>query len=328
MNFLHNILDTSKIKSLLLKTLSFVFLFITTVQAEVVQPNKQYLAGSQIEFPQHGVTFSLPNNTYGILSPEQPESEFIVVLSDFAENGDNGIYMQLGQGNLDQMAIQMNGIMNFKGTQLTPVATSQKVDGAAYNEFEYSEEGKHYKAFMLMVMTSGNNAVFFVAASPQNIYPSYKQAVVNIAQSIQFNDPGSQANSSAQHSHQHNQSPSSAAAGNLAPELIGAWMNRRNATNGIYIETTTKWVFSGDGTVAWGSGSVIAGGTAGVSLRGGGANPPDYGRWSTQGDILRIQWNDGTQGEWTFSVFRDYNDDLALALQSAGSKKYFYRKID
>ncbi|MDQ7051285.1 MAG: hypothetical protein Q9M92_17860 [Enterobacterales bacterium] len=321
----------------LLKTKRFTFgyLLIIAMQllysslsfAEAVQANKQYLAGSVIEFPNHGVSFTLPSNVYGVLSPDQPESEFVAVLSDFAENGDNGIYMQLGQGNLEQMAIQMNGIMNFKGTPLNPISTTQKVDGAAYNEFEYSEKGKDYKTFMLMVTTSGNNAVLFVAASPENIYPSYKQAVINIAKSIQFNDPNSASHQTSTN-HQHNQSPSTSVSANLSPDLIGAWMRRKNASNGIYIETTTKWVFSGDGAVAWGSGAVIAGGTAGVSLRGGGQNPPDYGRWSTEGETLRIQWNDGTQGEWTFSVFRDYNDNLALALQSAGSKQYFYRKID
>ena len=323
-----NRLITKKLASGFSFVLATLILISQLSHAESVQPNKQYLGGSVIEFPNHGVSFTLPSNVYGILSPQQPESEFIAVLTDYAENGDNGIYIQLGQGDINQMAVQMNGVMNFKDTQLNPIATSQKIDGAAYNEFEYNEEGKHYKTFMLMVRTSGNNAVFFVAASPDNIYPSYKQAVANLAKSIQFNDPTQQSNQTAQNNHQHNHPPATSVAGNLSPELIGAWMNRRNASNGIYIETTTKWVFSGDGTVAWGSGAVIAGGTAGVSLRGGGQNPPDYGRWTTQGETLRIQWNDGTQGEWSFSVFRDYNGGLALALQSAGSKKYFYRKID
>jgi len=304
--------------------ISFLLLISPLLRAEVVQPNKQYLGGSLVEYPNHGVSFTLPSNVYGIASPENPQMEFVVAVADYAEAGDNGIYIQLGAGDIDQMADQMTRPMSFKDTILNPVATPQKVDGAVYNDFEYDEEGKHYKAFMLMVRTSGNNAVFFVAASPTAIFPAYKQAVANLAKSIQFNDPTSQADQSAQ----NNQNTSNNVAANLAPELIGAWMRRTNASNGIYIESSSKWVFSGDGSVAWGSGAIIAGGTAGVSLRGGGDNPPDYGRWTTQEDVLRIQWNDGTQGEWSFEVFRDYNDDLALALIPTGGKRYFYRKID
>ena len=104
-------------------------------------------------------------------------------------------------------------------------------------------------------------------------------------------------------------------------------MSRRNASNGIYIESTTKWVFSADGTVAWGSGTVIAGGSGSVSLRGGGSNPPDFGRWSSEGDVLHINWNDGSAGQWTYSVF-DYDGRPALALTPTNGKTFYYKKID
>lgn len=311
--FLINIKSTKVIVFILMN-----FLFSgQSLYAEAVKLNIQYLAGSQIDFVDLGVSFTLPNDVHGVLSPDNPQNEFIVVLNDFAENGNNGIYLQITNANLSQMAQQMNGVMNFKGTQLHPIATTQMVDGAAYNEYEYSDDGQYFNAFMLLVMLAEDNAVLLLAASPQDIYPSYKQAVIDIAQSIHFNAP------MVQHILA---SANNEIAENLAPELIGAWMNRRSASNGIYIESTTKWVFSGDGSIAWGSGAVIAGGTAGVSLRGGGDNPPDFGRWTTEGETLRIQWDDGTQGEWIFSVF-DYDGRPALALKANG-ESYYYKRID
>lgn len=309
-------------------TISFCILLFNSpiLIAEVIDPNKRYFGGSLVEYPNHGVSFILPNNVYGLASPESPQTEFVALVADFDQAGDNGIYIQLGKGDLEQVADQMTRPISFKGTQLNPVATPQKVDGAVYNDFEYDEEGKHYNAFMLMVMTSDNNAVIFVAASPESIFPSYKQAVVNIAQSIQFSDPSSQSSQTRQSTQNHNQAPSSTVAGNLSPELIGAWMRRTNASSGIYIESSSKWVFSGDGTVAWGSGTIIAGGTNGVSLRGGGGDPVYYGRWSTQGETLTIQWNNGTQEQRQFSVF-DYDGRPAVAL-TANGETYYFKRID
>ncbi len=113
---------------------------------------------------------------------------------------------------------------------------------------------------------------------------------------------------------------------NMSP-IVGAWMRRTNASNGIYIENSSKWVFSANGNVAWGSGSIIAGGTAGVSLRGSGNNPPDYGKWTINGDSLHIDWNDGTAGNWAYEIVR-YDGKQVLALTTAGYKPYFYKKID
>ncbi len=299
------------------------------VQAEVVQPNTRYEAGSWIEFPQHGVGFTLPEPLYGMLSPSNPQGEFVAVLGGVAETGDHGIILQLGQGNVQQMARQMNGPMEFKGTQLQPLAESRMVEGAVFNEFGYTDKGQAYKAFMLMLGTQGQGAVLLVAASPEALFPRYRQAALALAQGLRLTGDTTTA-----HDHSHNtsaqapgeQAPGEQPTGERAMALVGAWMNRRNASNGIYLETSSKWVFSADGTVAWGSGTVIAGGTTGVSLRGGGDGPVYYGRWRTEGETLYLNWDDGTVEQRQFSVF-DYDGRPALAL-TANGETYYFKRID
>lgn len=288
-------------------------------QAVVVQANTRYEAGSWIEFPQHGVGFSLPDPLYGMLSPSNPQGEFVAVLGGVAETGDHGIILQLGQGNVEQMAQQMNGPMEFKGTRLQPLGESRMVEGAVFNEFSYSDKGQAYKAIMLMLNTQGQGAVLLVAASPESLFPRYRQAALALAQSLRLTGDSTPAQ-------EHSHDATTQGQGNLAMELVGAWMNRRNASNGIYLETSSKWVFSADGTVAWGSGTVIAGGTAGVSLRGGGDGPVYYGRWRTEGETLYLNWDDGTVEQRQFSVF-DYDGRPALAL-TANGETYYFKRID
>ncbi len=292
-------------------------LLFRPAMAEVAQPNTRYEGGSLIDFPQHGVAFTLPDSVYGMLSPENPQGEFVAVLRGVSESGDHGIYLQLGQGNIDQMAQQMNQPMEFKGTRLQPLGKSRQVDGAVFNEFGYTDQGHAYKTFMLMLTTKGNGAALFVTASPEALFPRYRQAVIDWARSLQLADDmdaGQDHGSTAQSGIHH------------ARELVGAWMNRSNASNGIYMESSSKWVFSADGTVAWGSGTVIAGGTAGVSLRGGGAGPVYYGHWRTEGDALYLNWDDGTVEQRQFSVF-DYDGRPALAL-TANGETYYFKRID
>jgi len=122
-------------------------------------------------------------------------------------------------------------------------------------------------------------------------------------------------------------SSSSTPQGTLDPSLIGAWINRKNASNGIYLETQTNWVFSSNGTVGWGTGTIIAGGTANVSLRGGGNSSPEYGRWAVKGDQLFANWDGGTRNQWTYSIF-EYDGRPALSLTLPNGKRFFLKKTD
>jgi len=217
--------------------------------------------------------------------------------------------------------------VQFNGNQLIPMgkATVHK-DGVTYNDFKIKFEDD-LRAFILALVAKNGTTLMLTAIAPAKAMPTYKKAMEDITKTVSMAIGGS-AGQRATSRQAKRPSRAKCPSGNLARKVVGAWMRRTNyGSGGLYMESASKWVFSGDGTVEWGSGAVIAGSTDGVSLRGGGDNPPDYGRWSTKGDTLRIHWNDGTNGIWTYSTF-DYYGTPILVLTTQDGTVYRYKKID
>ena len=111
-------------------------------------------------------------------------------------------------------------------------------------------------------------------------------------------------------------------AGKLDNSLLGAWVRRTSGGSGVYYENTLKMIFSPDGRIAYGSGTIVSGGTASASIRGGGDNPVDHGSWSVNGSAIHINWDDGTKGDYDYEVF-EYDGRPALMMVFNGSKRYF-----
>ncbi len=300
-----------------------VFLFSASiVNAEVPKSGGVYQGGTLIEYPGNGVTFVLPAGVIGVASEALPDHEMTVGVMPYAKAGDNSLYIQVGNGDYETMAQELNQIVTFNGTQLHPVKQATKLDGGVvFNTFKYIENGAEGSSFMLVLVADDGTSLIFTSATPPEKFNVYKDTIFEIAKTVKVTLSSSGTPNTPQQ-------PTNRPAGSTANAVVGAWMSRSNrSSGGIYIESANKWVFSADGTVAWGSGAVIAGGTAGVSLRGGGDNPPDFGAWATNGETLRINWNDGSQGQWTWSVF-DYYGTSVLSLVTTNGETYNYKKID
>ncbi len=301
-------------------------LWMTPAKAEVPQAGQVYLGGTKMEYPDGGVSFTLPDNTIAMASKDTPLHELSVGIVSLIDKDNNTMIIQIGTADYESLAKEMNQTVTYKGIDLIPDGKATREQGhIVYNTFHYIDDGENRKSFMVGMVAQDNIAIILTTFSPPEMFEAYQQAVAAIGNTVTVTTaaPG------AAPANPQNLPQAGMPSGGHANDLVGAWMSRKNhGSGGIYIESASKWVFSANGTVAWGSGAVIAGGTAGVSLRGGGDNPPDYGAWATNGARLNINWADGTNGQWTYEVFNDYNGDPTLALTTRAGDKYFYRKID
>ena len=303
-------------------------LFSSLSLARTPQAEDIYLPGSKVEYPAAGLSFSMPGSAMGMASQEHPEMEMFITVqpSEPVSNSNGSLHLLVGAADfktvvaeLDREAVVENGLKIFPQNKVIVLD-----DRIAYNDFSIESEDE-LKAFVMAVIDPKGIGLMLVAIAAPELMPAYKKAMLELARSMKTTQVAQQAQPSR---------PAPAASSKPANPanhdhaLVGAWMRRSNyRSSGIYIENSNKWVFSADGRVAWGSGTVVAGGTDAVSIRGGGDNPPDYGRWSTQGDKLKIQWDDGSTGEWTFSNF-EYDGIPYLALTTRDGTVYRYRKVD
>jgi len=123
------------------------------------------------------------------------------------------------------------------------------------------------------------------------------------------------------------------ASGNRDSSLIGSWSRRESSYSSSYgggpsvgSETNLKMVFNANGQVAYGSGTVVFGGGNGVSVHSGQANPNmSYGVWTTENEVIHIKWNDGSSGNYQYSVFQ-HNGGIAAKIVFASGKKYFIKQ--
>jgi len=286
-----------------------------------------YMGGSKVEYPDRGVSFILPAGATGFASKTNPDHEMLVSIEPYTQY--STLYIQVGQSKFETIAAEMGRKVKFNGNELMPTGKATvKKGGVTYNDFKIKYEDD-LRAFILALVAKNGTTLMLTAIASAKAMPTYKKAMSDITKTVSM-AVGSGGSTQAKDSRQTKR-PGGAKkhpVGNLAHAVIGAWMRHTNyASGGLYMESSSKWVFSGDGTVAYGSGAVIAGGTDGVSLRGGGDNPPDYGRWNTKGNKLYLHWNDGTEGVRTFTVF-DYFDTQGLALTLQNGHVYHYLKID
>ncbi len=312
--------------------LGAVFLFsVNNSRADVPEAGGFYMGGTVMEYPDSGVTFTLPDNVIAVADENVPQHELIVGVMPQVNEDNNLMVIQIGNSNYEALANEFDGILHYKELELHPVGDATRVEGGVvYNNYTYMDEGEEGASFAVGLVADDGTAVIMMTLSPPEMLEAYQQAAIDIAATVNVTlGVGTDSASSASAS-PYSSSPSvNAPSGVQAGDIVGAWMSRSNrGSGGIYIESSTKWAFSSDGTVAWGSGAIVAGGTSSVSIRGGGDNPPDYGAWATNGSALRINWEDGTQGNWTYEVFEDYNGTPTLALTTQAGDTYYYRKID
>jgi hypothetical protein len=294
-----------------------------------------YPGGSKVEYPDRGISYILPITTTATVSQQHPDFEMFASVRPYDENGNSGssLHILAGKADFKTVAAELNhNAVIEESLEIIPTGKATQLDGRmAYNDFSIKYEDE-LKAFILMVIAENGTALMMTAVAPAEAMPAYKKAMLAIGKSVKIY-PASNHAAQAQHSsHRQHAKPvvkaQQQASGHHAHPVVGVWMRRTNySSSGIYIENSNKWAFSADGTVAWGSGAVVAGGTDSVSIRGGGDNPPDFGRWSTNGNTLKIQWNDGSNGTWTFSNF-EYDGSPYLALTTQDGTVYRYRKVD
>ena len=293
--------------------------------AEAPQAGDIYLPGSRIEYPGLGLSFVLPDSATGMASEQNPEFELFVRVQqpDGSFVRDASLRILAGKADFKTVAAELDREAVIEnGLKVLPAGKATLLDsGIAYNEFNIEHEDELKALVMAAIDENGVGLMLFAITTPDGL-ATYKQAMLGLARSVNTSQETTQTKPGA------SATPAPTAAENHDRQVVGVWMRRSNyRSSGIYIENSNKWAFSADGRVAWGSGAVVAGGTDAVSIRGGGDNPPDYGRWSTSGDILKIQWDDGSKGEWSFSSF-EYDGARYLALTAQDGSVYRYRKVD
>ncbi len=311
-------------------SMAALVLFNVMARADVPEAGGFYLGGTVMEYPDSGVTFTLPENVIAVADENIPQHELSIGILPLVNEDNNLMVIQIGTGEYEALAQEMDGVITYKEVDLHPVGPATRLGGGlVYNSYNYVDEGEEGASFVVGLVADDGTMVLMISLSPPEMFDAYQQAAIQITETVNVTLGDNYASSGASAA-PYSSSPSvNAPAGNRNADIVGAWMSRSNrGSGGIYIESSSKWAFSADGTVAWGSGAVVAGGTGGVSIRGGGDNPPDYGAWATNGTALQINWQDGTQGNWTYEVFEDYNGTPTLALTTNAGDSYYYRKID
>ena len=110
--------------------------------------------------------------------------------------------------------------------------------------------------------------------------------------------------------------------------LVGAFKGESIASgDGVYVNTQLVWIFEPNGRAYYGSQAHFAAserdynGDLDWSATGRSDESGDYGRWSTNGNILTIQWDDGDTSRFKYSfytngelVFRNPNTDKLINL--------------
>ncbi len=173
-------------------------LFSATVLAEIPQPNGQYGGGTVIDYPQSGVSYVLPSNAFGITSPTTPDAELIVGVLPHFRNGDNGLFIQVGVADFQAVAHEMGATVQFMGAHLEPLGEPRVGDDFVYNDFQYVEDGKVLRAFMLLMSLENDGAVMFVASAPSQIIQIYKDVAMDVARSVKVSIPVTEESSQAE----------------------------------------------------------------------------------------------------------------------------------
>ncbi len=330
MLFRHKRLALGLIVGLVGLLLSAVFLFNDMAKADVPEASGFYMGGTVMEYPDSGVTFTLPENVIAVADENVPQHELIVGVVPQVNDDNNLMVIQIGNGNYEALANEFDGVLHYKELELHPVGQATRVEGGVvYNSYTFMDEGEEGASFVMGLVADDGTTVIMMTLSPVGMFDAYQQAAIEIAATVNVTLGVGTGSSPSASASPYGAPSVNAPSGIQAGDIVGAWMSRSNrGSGGIYIESSTKWAFSSDGTVAWGSGAIVAGGTSSVSIRGGGDNPPDYGAWATNGAALRINLEDGTQGNWTYEVFEDYNGTPTLALTTQAGDTYYYRKID
>jgi len=310
--------------------LSFA-LFSSIANAATPEAGDIYRGGSKVEYPDRGISYVLPKTTEGYASEEHPEYEMRIGVRPYIGTNNRGgsLTIRVAEGDFKAVAAELSHNAVIDGLNMIPAGKATVQHGAvAYNDFNIQYEDE-LKAFVLVLMAKNGTGLMMTAIAPAETMPAYKKAILDLGNTVKISFASNQAgqpnrSGAAQTPHR----PKRQSAGQHARAVIGAWMRRSNAgSGGIYMENASKWVFSGDGTFAYGSGAVIAGGTEGVSLRGGGDNPPEYGHWNTRGNTLFLHWDDGTEDTRTFSTFDYYGTPILVQTMQNG-RTFRYKKID
>ncbi len=114
----------------------------------------------------------------------------------------------------------------------------------------------------------------------------------------------------------------------LDPDLAGSWVRtgRSSSSAGSYdpsqFSTThlVRYEFDGAGNVAMKSDFSSSSVSDDVSVLSDGASNL-HGSYSSLGEELYIEWEDGTEVTWIYSVFPDYNDGhMILKLQEPNTE--------
>ena len=113
--------------------------------------------------------------------------------------------------------------------------------------------------------------------------------------------------------------------GNLNPAFFGVWLRRTQRSNRyIAVRNTIKIAFYRNGLVEYGNKAGIGGGDGSTSIRGRGNYSVLRGRWSIQGNMITMVWENGQRERWKYSIF-PYNGNRVLSL--SGTFYKFYRRL-
>ena len=113
--------------------------------------------------------------------------------------------------------------------------------------------------------------------------------------------------------------------------LVGTWYRNESSGSSGYgstyvgADTRTKVTFNPDGKFAYGSGTVVFGGTDGGYVHSGDRNTNmSYGTWTSKKGLIQVKWQDGSNASFQYGLF-NHQGSIALWIMIDGQKKYFQR---
>ena len=243
--------------------------------AETLQPGKKYEGKVTIEVPSAQLSFELPAGWSGILPPG---TDWFHIGKD---NVEGRVFLYAEQTSKEAI----RGVMSSQfpvadAVMLSPKTPIAEEGDAMVADYDATDGMNQYQAHARVVSGQGGMSVAVVAVAPAASLEQYKALAKTIQKSLKF---GVKAKATAK---------GSTGSGEWAQKLANKRVVKYHNASG-YSEKT-QYLMCGDGTF------YSSFGATSVSQNGDGVSrSKNAGRWSVQGNILTLQYSDGTSATVT-----------------------------
>ncbi|MCH2198612.1 MAG: hypothetical protein MK081_07495 [Flavobacteriales bacterium] len=277
--------NTSIIKTVLsiITLMPMLMLGQSELQAGVV-----YQGGERISISQIGLTFQVPVGWIGAL-PEASEA-FILEPS----NGGSTAFILIDDYSYESLTTDLNNPLPIEAwSGIQPKGKAQRKGDMVCNNFSTYGLGD-FDAYASAKPGSHGTGFGVVLIAPPSSIQSQVPAMDQMVAQAQLNAPATNSTTS------NANTTTAAGSGEWYNYMRGQYLRYMKTANG-YSESCHMWLCP-DGSFAYsGSDSYLSGGYADFSYAGDSGE--QYGRWTVQGAVLTLNFEDGRQ--WNYQLSMD-----------------------